>query len=95
MDGIPVNRAGELLGVLGVVFFSPDEMKLVKESPNERRRFLDVGLSQQQKAYFLALQRYNKTLKQKTIFSKNTNSIPASTICLTYGIRDLPKKARL
>lgn len=65
VDNIPVNRAGELLGVLGVVFFSPDEMKLVKESPGERRRFLDVGLSQQQKSYFLALQRYNKTLKQK------------------------------
>ncbi len=65
VDNIPVNRAGELLGVLGVVFFSPDEMKLVKESPAERRRFLDVGLSQQQKSYFLALQRYNKTLKQK------------------------------
>ena len=65
VDNIPVNRAGELLGVLGVVFFSPDEMKLVKESPSERRRFLDVGLSQQQKSYFLALQRYNKTLKQK------------------------------
>lgn len=65
VDGIPVSRAGELLGVLGVVFFSPDEMKLVKESPQERRRFLDVGISQQQKSYFLALQRYNKTLKQK------------------------------
>lgn len=65
VNGIPVNRAGELLGVLGVVFFSPDEMKLVKESPAERRRFLDVGLSQQQKSYFIALQRYNKTLKQK------------------------------
>lgn len=65
VDGIPVNRAGELLGILGVVFFSPDELKLVKESPQERRRFLDVGISQQQKAYFLALQRYNKTLKQK------------------------------
>lgn len=65
IDGIPINRAGELLGVLGVVFFSPDEMKLVKESPQERRRFLDVGLSQQQKSYFISLQRYNKTLKQK------------------------------
>lgn len=65
VDGIPVNRAGELLGILGVVFFSPDELKLVKEAPQERRRFLDVGISQQQKAYFLALQRYNKTLKQK------------------------------
>ncbi len=65
VDGIPVNRAGELLGVLGVVFFSPDELKLVKDAPQERRHFLDVGLSQQQKSYFIALQRYNKTLKQK------------------------------
>lgn len=72
VDGIPVNRAGELLGILGVVFFSPDEMKLVKESPQERRRFLDVGISQQQKSYFLALQRYNKTLKQKNNLLKES-----------------------
>lgn len=65
VDGVPVSRAAELLGVLGVVFFSPDEMKLVKESPQERRRFLDIGLSQQQKSYFVALSRYNHTLKQK------------------------------
>lgn len=65
VDNIPLNRAGELFGVLGVVYFSPDEMKLVKESPQERRRFMDVGLSQQQRGYFYALQRYNKTLKQK------------------------------
>ncbi len=65
VNNIPLNRAGELFGVLGVVFFSPDEMKLVKESPQERRRFMDVGLSQQQRSYFSALQRYNKTVKQK------------------------------
>lgn len=65
VDNIPINRAGELLGVLGVVFFSPDEMKLVKESPQERRHFMDVGISQQQRVYFQSLQRYNKTLKQK------------------------------
>ena len=40
-------------------------MKLVKETPAERRKFLDVGLSQQQKTYFIALSRYNKVLKQK------------------------------
>lgn len=65
VDGIPVRRAAELIGILGVVFFSPDEMKLVKETPAERRKFLDVGLSQQQKTYFIALSRYNKVLKQK------------------------------
>lgn len=71
VDGIPVKRAAELIGVLGVVFFSPDEMKLVKESPAERRRFLDVGLSQQQRAYFAALSRYNKILKQKNNLLKD------------------------
>lgn len=65
VDGIPVKRAAELIGILGVVFFSPDEMKMVKETPAERRRFLDVGLSQQQKTYFIAISRYNKVLKQK------------------------------
>lgn len=71
VDGIPVSRAAELIGVLGVVFFSPDEMRLVKETPAERRRFLDVGLSQQQKSYFIALSRYNKVLKQKNNLLKN------------------------
>jgi DNA replication and repair protein RecF len=71
LDNLPVNRAGELLGILGVVLFSPDEMKLVKDAPAERRRFLDVGLSQQQKSYFTALQRYNKTLKQKNNLLKD------------------------
>ena len=71
LDGIPVNRAGELLGALGVVFFSPDEMKLVKEAPAERRRFLDIGLSQQQRTYFDALSRYTQTLKQKNNLLKD------------------------
>lgn len=60
VDGIPVKRAAELIGILGVVFFSPDEMKLVKETPAERRRFLDVGLSQQQKR---TLSRFPATIK--------------------------------
>lgn len=71
VDGLPVKRAAELIGVLGVVYFSPDEMRLVKETPAERRRFLDVGLSQQQKAYFSALSRYNKVLKQKNNLLKD------------------------
>lgn len=74
VDNIPLNRAGELFGVLGVVYFSPDEMKLVKESPQERRRFMDVGLSQQQRSYFYSLQRYSKTLKQKNNLLKEWRS---------------------
>lgn len=72
VGGLPVKRAAELVGVLVTVFFSPDEMRLVKETPAERRRFLDIGLSQQQRAYFAALMRYNKALKQKNNFLKDS-----------------------
>lgn len=72
LDGLPVLRSGELLGVLNVVYFSPDEMKLVKESPEYRRRFLDISLSQQGRVYFSALSRYNKILKQRNNLLKNS-----------------------
>ena len=65
IDGVPVARAGELLGVLNAVFFSPDEIKVVKQSPVERRRFMDIDLSQSDKNYFYALSRYNKILQQR------------------------------
>lgn len=95
VDNIPVLRAGELLGVLGVVFFSPDEMKLVKESPIERRRFLDVGLSQQQKSYFQALQRYNKTLKQKNNLLKESKNSPGIDEMLDIWDAGLAKEGAL
>ncbi len=81
IDGIPIQRAAELIGILGVVFFSPDQMQLVKGAPEDRRRFMDVGISQQQKSYFKALTQYNKVLKQKNKllkderFSKNLDDI--------------------
>ncbi len=65
IDGLPIAKLGEIMGVLNVVFFSPDEMKLIKESPEYRRRFLDISLSQQSKKYFYALIKYNKYLAQR------------------------------
>ena len=65
VDGIAIARMGELLGVLNPVFFSPDEMKLIKESPQERRRLVDISLSQQSKQYFYALSKYNAVLQQR------------------------------
>ncbi|MFW5780009.1 MAG: DNA replication/repair protein RecF [Bacillota bacterium] len=65
IDSLPVSRVGELMGALNVVFFSPDEIKLIKESPVDRRRFLDISLSQQSKTYFYTLLKYNKLLQQR------------------------------
>ncbi len=71
IDGMPIAKLGEIMGVLNVVFFSPDEIKLIKESPEYRRRFLDISLSQQDKRYFYSLVKYNKYLEQRNKILKN------------------------
>lgn len=65
VDSIPLTKIGELIGVVNVVFFSPNEMKLIKESPVDRRRFIDISLSQCDKVYFYTLVNYNKLLIQR------------------------------
>lgn len=65
VDRLQCERSGELMGVLNVVMFSPEDLELVKGGPAERRRFLDMELSQFRPAYYLALQRYNKALRER------------------------------
>lgn len=77
VDGLPIQRIGELMGVINIVFFSPNEMKLIKESPADRRRFLDISLSQQSKTYFYTLQKYNALLVQRNKLLKSYAGRPA------------------
>lgn len=65
VNGLKVLKVGELLGNMHSVFFNPSELKLVQESPEDRRRFMNISLSQLDKSYFYALQRYNKILQQR------------------------------
>lgn len=71
VNGIKVLKIGEILGNINSVFFNPSELKLVQESPEDRRRFLNVSLSQMSKNYFYALQRYNKILSQRNNLLKD------------------------
>jgi DNA replication and repair protein RecF len=73
IDGMPVSKVGELMGVLNIVFFSPDELKMIKEQPKERRRFTDISLSQQKKAYYYTLVRYNRILDQRNKLLKTAS----------------------
>lgn len=77
IDGLPIQKIGELLGVLNIVWFSPAEIALVKDTPADRRRFVDISLSQQSKTYFYTLQRYNKLLVQRNSILKNYSGRPA------------------
>ena len=55
VDGVPVRRSGELLGMMHIVFFSPEDLSIIKEGPAGRRRFLDMELSQIDKGYLQQL----------------------------------------
>lgn len=63
--GNAVSRSGEMLGHVTGVLFSPEDLKTVRDGPAERRRFVDMELSQIRPAYYYALQRYNRALKQR------------------------------
>ena len=60
VNGVPLKKIGELMGNINSVFFNPSDLKLIQESPEDRRRFLDVSLSQMDRQYFYTLQKYRK-----------------------------------
>ena len=70
VNGKIVSRIGELMGHITCVMFSPEDLELIKGAPADRRRFLDVLLSQCQPSYFYALQTYQTTLRQRNAMLK-------------------------
>lgn len=65
IDGTPIKKQGELFGMLNLVFFSPEDLYIIKNGPSERRRFLDLELCQLDKIYLHYLTNYNKVLLQR------------------------------
>ncbi len=65
ISGREASRSGELMGHITGVLFSPEDLRTVKDGPAERRRMVDMTLSQLRPAYYYALQRYNRALKQR------------------------------
>lgn len=65
LNGVKLNRIGELIGSLNTVIFSPDHMKIIKEGPVERRRFVDIILSQVKPGYYHNLVQYLKVLEHR------------------------------
>ncbi len=75
VDSVPIRKYGDLFGVLLTVLFSPEEMRLVKNSPLYRRRFMDMELCQLSKIYYYNLRQYYKVLKQRNAFLKQTDAV--------------------
>ena len=75
INEIGVLKVSELLGVVPTVYFCPDELKLVKDAPEHRRKFLDIALSQISKTYFYALLKYDKILEHRNKLLKTASDL--------------------
>ncbi|MCH5148930.1 MAG: DNA replication/repair protein RecF [Clostridiales bacterium] len=74
LNGNKITRSADILGNLFGVFFSPRELRLIQDGPDERRRFLNVSISQLSKPYYTALSRYNRILEQRNNLLKERDT---------------------
>jgi DNA replication and repair protein RecF len=70
VDGQSIKRSGELFGIIHMIFFSPEDLSIVKNGPSERRRFMNLELCQLDKIYYYNYVNYNKALNQRNTLLK-------------------------
>ncbi|MCI8968103.1 MAG: DNA replication/repair protein RecF [Lachnospiraceae bacterium] len=80
INGQKIKKAADLLGLLNVVFFSPEDLSIIKNGPAERRRFVDMELCQLDSFYLYNLNNYNKVVNQRNKLLKE--------LSLNPGLRD-------
>ncbi|MEY8285027.1 DNA replication/repair protein RecF [Lachnospiraceae bacterium 50-23] len=71
INKIPIKKASELFGIINIVFFSPEDLNIIKNGPGERRRFIDLELSQLDKVYLSNLSNYNRIVNQRNHLLKD------------------------
>lgn len=71
IDGQKIKKAAELLGISNVVFFSPEDLNIIKNGPGERRRFVDMELSQLDSFYLYNMNNYIKIVEQRNKLLKD------------------------
>lgn len=70
IDGLPITSSKELMGLCNIIFFSPEDLSIIKDGPEQRRRFMNMELCQLNKAYLYYLTQYKKVLKQRNALLK-------------------------
>ena len=76
INGQKIKKAADLLGLLNVVFFSPEDLSIIKNGPSERRRFVDMELCQLDSFYLYNLNNYNKIVNQRNKLLKDLSFHP-------------------
>lgn len=71
VNRVPIKKASDLFGILNIIFFSPEDLNIIKNGPAERRRFMDAELCQLDKIYLSDLTNYHKVLNQRNQLLKD------------------------
>lgn len=70
IDGVKINRISQLFEHIFIVIFSPEDMKIVKDEPEKRRKFIDRELCQLKPSYYNHLHQYKRVLLQRNAYLK-------------------------
>ena len=89
INRIPIKKASELFGILNIVFFSPEDLNIIKNGPSERRRFIDLELCQLDKIYLYNLVSYNKILNQRNKLLKEISFSQNESLMSTIELWDI------
>jgi DNA replication and repair protein RecF len=100
INGQKIKKAAQLLGLLNVVFFSPEDLSIIKNGPSERRRFVDMELCQLDSVYLNNLNNYNKIVNQRNKLLKEMIFNPSlgetlfvwDSQLVSYGIKVIERR---
>ncbi|ONI37529.1 hypothetical protein AN639_03775 [Candidatus Epulonipiscium fishelsonii] len=95
----PLKKVKELFGCLSLIMFSPEDLEIIKKSPKDRRKFIDLALCQYDKVYYHDLQQYCKILNQRNNLLKQKNTQPEildswDEQLIYYGLRTIEKRKK-
>ena len=93
INGIKIKKLSELLGNINVVIFTPDDINILKGGPQNRRRFLDIMISQLRPNYMYNLNLYLKTLEQRNNYLRQISKENKNENMLDIWDEELAKYA--
>jgi len=101
INRVPIRHMKDLFGRLLVVMFTPEDLRLIKSGPSERRRFMDMEICQLSNVYYSDLREYHRVLKQRNallkILQKDKSQVDSLDVwdeqLEKYGVRIIKTRA--
>ena len=77
INGVPIRKSMDLYGIINLVIFSPEDLRIIENGPSERRKFIDMELCQLDKIYASNLINYRRTLEQRNNLLRDISFNPS------------------